>query len=100
MVEFDTLENASKARTSLHGCDIYNNCCTMKVGSIVCCMVRVDEDEHVYVYLVSIFVYFAFAFSKLYDDTAMGSKLTTIFEKAYSVQVCLHQRSYKFRPHQ
>jgi len=31
MVEFDTLENASKARTSLHGCDIYNNCCTMKV---------------------------------------------------------------------
>jgi len=31
MVEFETLESASKARTSLHGCDIYNNCCTMKV---------------------------------------------------------------------
>ena len=31
MVEFDTLENASKARDSLHGCDIYNNCCTMRV---------------------------------------------------------------------
>jgi len=31
MVEFETLETASKARTSLHGCDIYNNCCTMKV---------------------------------------------------------------------
>lgn len=31
MVEFDTLEAASKARISLHGCDIYNNCCTMKV---------------------------------------------------------------------
>ena len=23
--------SASKARSSLHGCDIYNNCCTMKV---------------------------------------------------------------------
>ena len=32
MVEFETMESASKARTSLHGCDIYNNCCTMKVG--------------------------------------------------------------------
>ena len=31
MVEFETLETASKARSSLHGCDIYNNCCTMKV---------------------------------------------------------------------
>merc|ERR1719309_1711437 len=31
MVEFETLESACKARTSLHGCDIYNNCCTMKV---------------------------------------------------------------------
>jgi len=31
MVEFDTLENASKARSSLHGADIYSNCCTMKV---------------------------------------------------------------------
>merc|ERR1719474_2013223 len=31
MVEFDTLETACKARSSLHGCDIYNNCCTMKV---------------------------------------------------------------------
>ena len=31
MVEFETLESANKARTSLHGCDIYNNCCTMKV---------------------------------------------------------------------
>lgn len=31
MVEFETLESASKARSSLHGCDIYNNCCTMKV---------------------------------------------------------------------
>ena len=30
MVEFDTLENASKARVSLHGADIYSNCCTMK----------------------------------------------------------------------
>ena len=30
-MEFETLESASKARTSLHGCDIYNNCCTMKV---------------------------------------------------------------------
>ena len=30
MVEFDTLENASKARKSLHGADIYSNCCTMK----------------------------------------------------------------------
>jgi heterogeneous nuclear ribonucleoprotein L len=31
MVEFDTLESASKARSSLHGCDIYNDSCTMKV---------------------------------------------------------------------
>ena len=31
MVEFDTLESADKARSSLHGCDIYDNCCTMKV---------------------------------------------------------------------
>ena len=31
MVEFDTLESADKARTSLHGCDVYDNCCTMKV---------------------------------------------------------------------
>jgi len=31
MVEFDTLENASKARDQLHGCDIYNDCCTMRV---------------------------------------------------------------------
>ena len=31
MVEFDTLENASKGRSSLHGADIYSNCCTMKV---------------------------------------------------------------------
>ena len=30
MIEFDTLENASKARVSLHGADIYSNCCTMK----------------------------------------------------------------------
>jgi len=31
MVEFETLESADKARSSLHGCDIYDNCCTMKV---------------------------------------------------------------------
>jgi len=31
MVQFDTLESADKARSSLHGCDIYDNCCTMKV---------------------------------------------------------------------
>jgi len=31
MVEFQTLESADKARTSLHGCDVYDNCCTMKV---------------------------------------------------------------------
>lgn len=31
MVEFHTLESADKARASLHGCDVYDNCCTMKV---------------------------------------------------------------------
>ena len=31
IVEFSTLENADKARTCLHGADIYSNCCTMKV---------------------------------------------------------------------
>jgi heterogeneous nuclear ribonucleoprotein L len=31
IVEFDTLESADKARSSLHGCDVYDNCCTMKV---------------------------------------------------------------------
>jgi heterogeneous nuclear ribonucleoprotein L len=31
MVEFDTLETAVKARNTMHGCDIYNGCCTMKV---------------------------------------------------------------------
>ncbi len=30
MVEFESLATASKARQSLHGCDIYNDCCTMK----------------------------------------------------------------------
>ena len=40
MVEFETMESASKARTSLHGCDIYNNCCTMKVGKD-----QIDDDD-------------------------------------------------------
>ena len=31
MVEFTTLETAVKARNTMHGCDIYNGCCTMKV---------------------------------------------------------------------
>lgn len=31
MVEFDSVETASRARESLHGCDIYSGCCTLKV---------------------------------------------------------------------
>jgi len=31
MVEFDTIEAAMRAKNSLHGCDIYSGCCTLKV---------------------------------------------------------------------
>lgn len=31
MVEFDCIEQASKAKRNLHGCDIYSGCCTLKV---------------------------------------------------------------------
>ena len=44
MVEFDTLENASKARSSLHGADIYSNCCTMKAEYSKMESLRVREN--------------------------------------------------------
>lgn len=31
MVEFDSIESAKKAKQTLHGCDIYNDCCTLRV---------------------------------------------------------------------
>jgi len=31
LVEFRTIANAAEAKKSLHGCDIYNNACTLKV---------------------------------------------------------------------
>ena len=31
MIEFDSVENAGAVKECLHGCDIYNGCCTLKV---------------------------------------------------------------------
>ncbi|XP_074662856.1 heterogeneous nuclear ribonucleoprotein L-like isoform X3 [Tubulanus polymorphus] len=31
MVEFDTVENAKRAKSALNGCDIYSGCCTLKI---------------------------------------------------------------------
>ena len=31
MLEFDSLESAKRAKDSLHGCDIYSGCCTLKI---------------------------------------------------------------------
>ncbi|XP_055536726.1 heterogeneous nuclear ribonucleoprotein L isoform X3 [Wyeomyia smithii] len=31
MVEFDSIESATRARDSLNGCDIYSGCCTLKI---------------------------------------------------------------------
>lgn len=31
MLEFDSLESAQRAKESLHGCDIYSACCTLKI---------------------------------------------------------------------
>ena len=31
MLEFDSLESAQRAKDSLHGCDIYSACCTLKI---------------------------------------------------------------------
>ena len=31
MLEFDSLESAHRAKDSLHGCDIYSGCCTLKI---------------------------------------------------------------------
>jgi len=31
MLEFDSLESAKRAKESLHGCDIYSGCCTLKI---------------------------------------------------------------------
>ena len=31
MVEFDSVETAKTAKESLHGCDIYSGCCTLKI---------------------------------------------------------------------
>jgi hypothetical protein len=31
MVEFDNVETAKRARSMLHGCDIYSGCCTLKI---------------------------------------------------------------------
>ena len=31
MMEFDSLESAQRAKDSLHGCDIYSACCTLKI---------------------------------------------------------------------
>lgn len=31
MVEFDNIEAAQRAKDSLHGCDIYSGCCTLKI---------------------------------------------------------------------
>jgi len=31
MIEFDNIEAAQRAKDSLHGCDIYSGCCTLKI---------------------------------------------------------------------
>jgi heterogeneous nuclear ribonucleoprotein L len=31
MVEFDSIESATRARDNLNGCDIYSACCTLKI---------------------------------------------------------------------
>lgn len=31
MVEFDNVESAKRAKTNLHGCDIYSGCCTLRI---------------------------------------------------------------------
>ena len=31
MLEFDSVESAGRAKDSLHGCDIYSGCCTLKI---------------------------------------------------------------------
>ena len=31
MLEFDSVESAARAKDSLHGCDIYSGCCTLKI---------------------------------------------------------------------
>ena len=32
MVEFDSVDTATRAKDNLHGCDIYSGCCTLKVN--------------------------------------------------------------------
>ena len=54
MVEFETLESASKARSSLHGCDIYNNCCTMKVEYSKMESLVVRHEKYSVLFLLSI----------------------------------------------
>lgn len=31
MVEFDSIDSATRARDNLNGCDIYSSCCTLKI---------------------------------------------------------------------
>jgi heterogeneous nuclear ribonucleoprotein L len=31
MVEFDSIDSATRAREALNGCDIYSACCTLKI---------------------------------------------------------------------
>lgn len=31
MVEFDSVDAATRARENLNGCDIYSSCCTLKI---------------------------------------------------------------------
>lgn len=31
MVEFDSVDSATRARDNLNGCDIYSACCTLKI---------------------------------------------------------------------
>jgi RRM-like domain len=31
MVEFDSIDSATRARDNLNGCDIYSACCTLKI---------------------------------------------------------------------
>ncbi|XP_022088955.1 heterogeneous nuclear ribonucleoprotein L-like isoform X1 [Acanthaster planci] len=46
MVEFDTIESATKAKKGLQGCDIYSGCCTLRVEFARTQTLTVYKNDH------------------------------------------------------
>ncbi|KAI5643486.1 RNA recognition motif domain-containing protein [Phthorimaea operculella] len=38
MVEFESVDSATRAKEALHGCDIYSGCCTLKIEFAKVCI--------------------------------------------------------------